>query len=63
MREMTEMLLDDEQHDFALFAAGCITNTVPRGGRNLRTIDGNKAEVSGGHGRSPYERLMRKQAR
>ena len=32
MREMTEMLLDDEQHDFAFFAAGCIKNTAPGAG-------------------------------
>jgi hypothetical protein len=63
MRDVTQMLPDDGYHDFALFAAGCITNTAPRSRRNLRTIDSNKAEVSGGHGRSPYERLMRKQAK
>jgi hypothetical protein len=62
MRDVTQMLPDDGYHDFALFAAGCITNTAPRSRRNLRTIDSNKAEVSGGHGRSPYERLMRQQA-
>ena len=63
MCEVARMLLDDGQHDFAFLAADCITNTAPRGGRNLRTIDGNKAEVSGGHGQSPYEMLTRKQAR
>jgi hypothetical protein len=36
------MLLDDEQHDFAFFTAGSITNTAPWGGRNLRTIDSYK---------------------
>jgi hypothetical protein len=63
MREVAQVLLDDGQHDFTLFAAGCITNTAPRGRGNLRSINGDKAEVGGGHGWSPYERLMRKQAR
>jgi len=53
VRDVTQVLLDDEQHDFTLFSASCITNTAPRGGRNLRTIDGNKAEMRGGHERSP----------
>jgi hypothetical protein len=62
MRDVPQMLPDDGHHDFAFFAAGCITNTAPRSRRNLRTIDRNKEEVSSGHGRSPYESLMRKQA-
>jgi hypothetical protein len=63
MHDVSQVLLDNEQHDFAFLAADCITNTAPRGRGNLRAINGDKAEVRGGHGRSPYEMLTRKQAR
>jgi hypothetical protein len=32
MRDVAEVLLDDGQHDFAFFPAGCITNTAPGAG-------------------------------